>query len=161
FDDEIDYTKYDNDCDGDIDNLYLIWAGSDLNQVCWGFQISGGGYVIPLCECDGLTLDSITLVPYSWGGPDNPLNQDVTDHETGHLLGLPDFYDYNSSIGTCGGLGGFDLMDGNGIDHNCFSKYLLDWIDPHIITEGDHDVILRPSSQYPDAIIIMPEGSDN
>src|SRR5690606_33083982 len=28
------------------------------------------------------------------------------------------------------------------------------------IRDGDHDIILRPSSEYPDAIIMMPHGSD-
>jgi len=155
-DGEIDYSQYDNDKDGDIDTLYLVWAGSDFNQFWWGMFIGGRS----IEDWDGLFLDSIVFSPYSWQGSDQPFSPGTINHETGHLLGLPDYYDYNPSTGPCGGLGGFDQMDSSAIDHNCFSKYLLGWIDPLVIRDGDHDIILRPSSEYPDAIIMMPHGSD-
>ncbi len=155
-DPDIDFTKYDNDDDGDIDNLYLIWAGSDFSQFWWGCYIGS----ISAEEWDGLTLDSIIWEPYSWQGSDGAFSPGTTNHETGHLLGLPDYYDYDPSVGPCGGLGGFDLMDGGAVDHNCFSKYLLGWIDPAVIREGEHDIYLGPSSEFPDAVIVMPQGSD-
>ena len=154
YDNEIDFTKYDNDNDGDIDNLYLIWAGSDFNKFWWGYYKGD----ISSEEWDGLILDSIIWEPYSWQGPDGAFSPSTTNHETGHLLGLPDYYDYDPSVGPCGGLGGFDLMDGGVVDHNCFSKYLLGWIDPAVIREGEHDVYLGRSSEFPDAVIIMPQG---
>ena len=156
FDDEIDYSRYDNDNDEDIDTLYLIWTGSDFNQFWWGYFMGG----IATEEWDGLVLESIIFSPYTWGGSDQPFSPGTINHETGHLLGLPDYYDYSPSTGPCGGLGGFDEMDGGAIDHNCFSKYLLGWIDPLVIRDGEHDVILRASSEYPDAVIMMPHNSD-
>lgn len=155
-DPEIDFSRYDNDHDGDIDNLYLIWAGSDFNQFWWGNYIGN----ISTGEWDGRILDSIIWEPYSWQGSAGAFSPSTTNHETGHLLGLPDYYEYDPSVGPCGGLGGFDLMDAGMVDHNCFSKYLLGWIDPPVILEGAHDISLGYSSEFPDAVILMPQGSD-
>ena len=79
-------------------------------------------------------------------------------HETGHILGLPDYYDYDGSIGPKGGLGGWDMMDYNWGDHNAFSKYLLGWIDPVVISSGTHQIILPPSgtTSSDNTVLIMP-----
>jgi len=79
----------------------------------------------------------------------------VAIHETGHALGLPDYYDYDDAIGPGGGLGGLDMMDGNWGDHNCFSKYLLGWLSPRVINQGRHDVSLSPSGGTADAVLLM------
>jgi M6 family metalloprotease-like protein len=59
-------------------------------------------------------------------------------------LGLPDYYDYDDTTGPKGGVGGWDMMDYNGGDHNAFSKYLLGWIDPLVIRSGTQKIILPP-----------------
>jgi hypothetical protein len=52
------------------------------------------------------------------------------------------------------------MMDHNWGDHNCYSKFLLNWIKPTVIfpfrNNTPKTVELRPSSKYPDAVIIMP-----
>lgn len=55
-------------------------------------------------------------------------------HETGHLLGLDDYYDYEDAKGSGEGLGGADMMDYNVGDHNAYSKLILGWVDPTVIT---------------------------
>ena len=46
-------------------------------------------------------------------------------------------------------------MDGTG-DHNCFSKFMLDWITPTVVSAGSQTVSLRASGLYPDALLFMP-----
>lgn len=60
-------------------------------------------------------------------------------HETGHILGLEDYYSYaNSKENPEYPVGGLDMMDYNIGDHMAFSKYLLNWISPkEIIGEGE------------------------
>lgn len=42
-------------------------------------------------------------------------------HETGHLLGLDDYYSYNPN--TIGKVYGADMMDGNLGDHHLYQKF--------------------------------------
>ena len=106
------------------------------------------------------TVDGKRLDTYSWqweakpyAGTFNPL---VVIHETGHALGLPDLYDYDGSVGPDGGVGGLDMMDANWGDHNCFSKFVLDWITPASISSGAHTVTLSASGTSQDAVVVMP-----
>ena len=80
----------------------------------------------------------------------------MTIHETGHSLGLPDYYDYDGSQGPDGGVGGLDQMDGNWGDHNCFSKYVLGWVAPTIAFTNLNDEPLDKSYATPDAVVFMP-----
>ena len=49
-------------------------------------------------------------------------------------------------------------MDGDG-DHNAFTKFLLDWITPTVVSSGSQAVTLRASGLYPDAALFMPGAS--
>jgi len=60
------------------------------------------------------------------------VNAETFIHETGHMLGLEDFYD---TKGQTGGYGGADMQDNNFGDQCAFSKMSLGWIDPIVVTE--------------------------
>jgi M6 family metalloprotease-like protein len=154
----VDFTQYDNDKDGDIDILNIVYA-SNKDSTYWGGFIMAG----TSATWDSLPLDNIIVSPYnndmaSVSGDFYPF---ISNHEIGHALGLTDYYDYEPSVGPCGGIGGFDLMSNAPIDHNSFSKYLLDWIDPLVITDGEHIVELKPSSESPDAVLILPKDAND
>ena len=59
-------------------------------------------------------------------------------HETGHLLGLKDYYDENAKedVAEISPLGRADMMDASLGDHNPFSKMLLDWVRPTYVTSS-------------------------
>ena len=72
-------------------------------------------------------------------------NQEKADahtfiHETGHLLGLDDYYNYDYSPTLLGDktkpCGSLDMMDNNILDHNAYSKALLGWINPSIVLQN-------------------------
>jgi len=146
-----DFSQYDNDADGAVDYFVVIWTGPDNGwaNFWWGYQTSFG---------DGsYLLDGKRLRKYSWqwesrpvGGAFNPL---VVIHETGHALGLPDYYDYDDTVGPRGGVGGLDMMDANRGDHNCFSKFLLDWMTPTVVSGGLNAVSLRSAGSFGDAVL--------
>ena len=80
-------------------------------------------------------------------------------HETGHLLGLDDYYSYDVN-----GIDNFDspcgtltMMDANIGDLDSYSKYLLGWIDPIVITEdfiSSNNTIRLDKSSENQAILI-------
>ena len=94
-----DFSQYDNNRDGTVDYLIVIWAGpqGSWGTYWWGYQT--------YFEDTAYALDGKTLEAYSWqweswyqGGTTagfyDPI---VVIHETGHALGLPDYYDYDDT----------------------------------------------------------------
>lgn len=150
-----DFSQYDNDGDGAVDYFAVIWTGPDngWGNFWWGYQTT--------FQDTAYKLDAKSFGTYSWQWESNPVGGAydplVLIHETGHALGLPDYYDYEPLVGNAGGVGGLDMMDGNWGDHNAFSKFMLGWLDPVTVSAGADSGTLRPSDANPDAIKLMPE----
>ena len=53
------------------------------------------------------------------------------------------------------------MMDSNRGDHNCFSKWLLEWITPKVVSAGSIPLELRPSGTSEDAVLVMPNAVNN
>lgn len=155
-----DFTKYDSDKDGTIDGVWFIYKGKDSQDMpFWPYT----SYTTK----DG-TVDNPVLNTYGWAGVDF-LTQDyykrvtTTDesvgkdghvliHETGHMLGLNDYYSYGNI--DYSPLGGRDMMDMSLQDHNAYSKMRLGWLTPTIIT-GDCTLDIK-SSFYENQVFLIP-----
>ncbi|MCX6563480.1 MAG: M6 family metalloprotease domain-containing protein [Candidatus Aminicenantes bacterium] len=154
-----DFSQYDNDGNGKIDYFIVVWTGPNngWSNFWWGYQTSFSDASFVL---DGKSFNGAR---YSWQWEarnwPGPYDQVVVMHETGHALGLPDYYDYDATVGPKGGLGGLDMMDANRGDHNAFSKMLLDWITPQFFNYGTQPSTLSASGNTPDALLLMPEFS--
>ena len=156
-----DFSQYDNNGDGTIDYLIVIWAGpqGSWSTFWWGYQT--------YFEDQAYSLDGKTLETYSWqweswyqGGTTNGFYDPiVVIHETGHALGLPDYYDYDATVGPDGGVGELDMMDGKWGDHNAFSKWTLGWISPQVVTGAPRGVTLDASGTSADALVVMPDAT--
>lgn len=155
FDASIDYSQFDNNADGEVDYFAILWSGPDNGwaNFWWGYQWD---------LYQDLWRDGVRFKTFSWQWESNPTyppfvadyQPNVIIHETGHALGLPDYYDYDDSVGPRGGVGGLDMMDSGKHDHNCFSKFMLDWIVPTVITNSVEDFPLRASADYPEAVAL-------
>ena len=148
-----DFSQYDNDGNGAIDYFIVVWTGphDDWAEFWWGYLTS---FQDSSFQVDGTRLGvySWQWENYDWPGSFSPT---VVIHETGHALGLPDYYDYDDSIGPRGGVGGLDQMDSNWGDHNCFSKYVLGWLTPEAVNQGTVEFLLSPTGDAPEAALLM------
>ena len=161
-----DFSQYDNNGDGTIDYLVVIWAGpqGSWGTFWWGYHtyFDDAAYAL-----DGKSLESYSWQWESWyqGDQTNGYTTDgfydpiVVIHETGHALGLPDYYDYDDTVGPDGGVGELDMMDGKWGDHNAFSKWTLGWISPQVVTGVPRAVTLGASGTSADALVVMPDAS--
>ena len=120
-DETVDFKDYDANGDGRIDSICINFAGESTGwgSTWWSHKYDFLG--------SGVSFDGVTPAGYvfletsSYGGSDGT---QTLIHETGHLLGLPDYYGrYSDGIGTT------DMMNNNCGDHNGFSKWLLGWIE--------------------------------
>jgi M6 family metalloprotease-like protein len=154
---EHDFSQYDNDNNGVIDYVAVIWTGppSGWGTFWWGLKLEFSDKTF---EVSGKKLASCSWLyaVKKWDDPEAVFMPITLIHETGHALGLSDYYDYKPGVGPDGGLGKFDMMESNKFDHNCFSKFLLGWVDPEVVTVGEFK--LRPAGDSADCVLLAPPG---
>ena len=173
FNPTIQYSEFDINNDDCIDAIYLIYARPMVHEEAnanddfwwaWTYQYYQSSSVFDGVEPGYYVWQSYHFFDeafISYSGPSGykqyiDVNSTTLIHETGHLFGLDDYYDYDTSTGPDGGLGGFDMMDYNAGDHNSFSKIMLGWTIPMIVQntitidlkpfESSGEVLLLPAS---------------
>lgn len=173
---EIDLSEYDYDNDGILDGVYLVCNKDrqEYDSLYWSWVTYYSGKE----KIEGYKLYQLMWSNISFMYHDdfyNPVKGDNVNaitfiHETGHMMGSDDYYDYSpneykDSIfgkklskkgeGCNLGAGSYDMMDGNVGDHCANSKMLFGWITPYVAT---HDVTIEINkfSSSGDAIIVAP-----
>ncbi len=143
-DDEIDFTTYDWDGDGVVEEVYVLYAGhgeADYyyydSSVIWPhmFSLSSSDYGRTL-KLDGVEIDVYACSNEIQA--DNRLAGIGTFcHEFSHCMGFPDAYDTLKDDGNYG-LGSWDLMDYGSYNgdlfvpaaYSAYEKWECGWIDP-------------------------------
>lgn len=153
-----DFSQYDSNGDGVIDYMAVIWTGpiGEWATFWWGLQPT---FYDKSFKIGGLGLNTFSWqgVVNRWDDPAAAFKINTLIHETGHALGLPDYYDYKPDVGPKGGVGNFDMMDNTRYDHNCFSKMMLGWSEPRIVRAGGQ-FALRPAEEAGDCVLLLPKG---
>jgi immune inhibitor A len=170
----VDFSQY--AVNGEVPNLFVTYAGTGAEwsgdpSLIWShsWSLDAGTNLKDGYTADGVILNNYAMVPEIGGdltgyagettGPFPP-TVGVYAHEFGHVLGLPDQYDYGyESYGT----GMYSLMangswnrypnelifSGNSPAHlDAWSKYRLGFIDPVEISEFE-TISLPPVEQEP------------
>lgn len=158
----ININDYDANEDGYIDSVYAIYdypysSSNSDSEFFWAYTdfIKDKEY--------GLNNNPPYVNAYCWSSSyfaitDSKKSDASTYiHETGHLLGLEDYY--NTGNRKQGyhfqPTGFFDLMDSNQGDHTVFSKYLLNWSSPKVIKKGiNGKITLRDFSSSGDYLLL-------
>lgn len=125
----VDFSKFDDDGDGEVDNVFVFFAGGDEAQHAGEDCIWSHAWYIKDGAGISLTLDGVIINRYACSSElaTTSAQNDVFTgigtfcHEYSHTFGLPDFYDtdYEGSGGTATGLwGSTSLMDSGGYNNN-------------------------------------------
>ena len=156
----------DSDDDGFIDGVWLVYSAEDYtrdgpmtdDQNFWAYTSWGNQDAEPDVETSEYYYNL-----FGWASYDfmyDAYGTEVVDphtfiHETGHFLGLNDYY---SDRPIYNPVGKVDMMDGNIADQNAYSKMLLGWAKPYVVT-GDATIDLESMEQN-QLIVIPPDGTD-
>ena len=169
---DVDFSHYDNDGDGYVDVVVVLYAGVGESQAyysvpesvwpcqwdmqeafAWGCSVTG-----PF-TLNGVTIDKFAVFNEREGSNDNSTRIDGVGtfcHEFSHCLGLPDFYPTNGA--NYYGMSTWDIMD-----HGCYlnnahrpagyssyERHFMGWMD---LIEPE------PNTQYTMAPLNTPEGT--
>ena len=158
-DDDVDFSQYDNDGDGYIDLMFMLYAGRT--------SADGGpeGTIWPHHSAvksenmyDGVYLGNYSCANeqgyFAYLYSTHRAGIGTACHELSHGLGLPDYYDVKK-VGTKNLPGYWNLM-GSGNWNNegitpcnwsIYDKYYLGWETPHNLSKEGVTYVLKPSSE--------------
>ena len=140
----VNYADFDNDGDGTVDGVYVIYAGYGEEAGASRDAIWAHAWDISPLTLDGKIVDKYSCSPELRGNNGTGITRiGVICHEFGHLMGAADFYDtcYSGNEGT----GNWDVMGGgtwnNGgatpAHHNPYTKiYVYGWTTASTLTTG-------------------------
>lgn len=168
-DDQIDFTRYDMDDDGYVDNIFIIYAGQGeatygKADTVWPHSSDLIGYFT------FEVLDKKILNHYACCNEwlDNrPDGVGTFIHEFSHVIGLPDLYCTSGEYLTCTP-GSWSVLDygpyNNGghtpPNYSAYERYAMGWLDPVALGEA-RNLALDPLADGGEISIIPVEGTAN
>ena len=177
----VDFSQYDHNKDGYIDNVYFFYAGKGEADSGDGNAIwPHSAYYSDMAKEAGLSetslkLDGIEVGNYTCSNEINgsfikpqPAGIGTFVHEFGHVLGLADHYDVNSGMSTFTP-GTFDTMamasyNNNGNTPAAFSAYeraCLGWLDLTVLKNGVDSLNVLPDLNDSNKAYVVPVGGTN
>lgn len=158
----LDFSQYDYDDDGYVDNIFVIYAGvgeasSGIADAVWPHS-----WALP----DPVEVDGKLISGYACS---NEINLDGTPtgigtpvHEFSHVMGLPDLYSTSASL-LCTpcewsvlDYGPYNNDGKTPPSFGAFERNAMGWIDPMVLT-GPETVILEPIHKSNTACLIQTE----
>lgn len=169
----INYTDYDWDHDGEVDQVFIIYsgygehAGAPANTI-WPHEHTVSSLGL---EFDGVKIGTYACSCELAGNRGTVLAGIGTPcHEFSHCLGFPDLYDTDYSGAF--GMDYWDLMDsgahsgpeGNGevpYGFSAYERWVAGWLKPIEITESSFGLKIRDLEHYPEAYILYNDNNHN
>lgn len=180
-DDSIDFSQYDWDGNGEVNQVFIVYAGygeasGGVSSTIWPHKYSltgchrrgdGGGPI----TLDGVTIDTYACSNELYGNRGADLmGIGAACHEFSHCLGLPDLYDTDYSGAF--GMSYFDVMDsgaqsgpnGRGerpYGYSAFERWYLGWLELEEIESSQEILYLQDLQDHPRACIIRNGGNED
>ena len=149
----VDFTQYDNDSDGEVDFVYLIYAGKGeadggAENTIWphnwdlasAYYYNNCSYSTSQRKFDGKYINNYACSGELNGQSGARTGIGTIAHEFGHVIGLPDLYDinYGQNYEDEATPGAWHIMDGGSYNNDgktppnytIYDKYFLGWKEP-------------------------------
>ena len=169
-DDSVDFSLYDNDNDGYIDFVYVIYAGygeadGGEENTIWphSYWLLDAGVT---CKVDGKYVDL-----YACGNELDYFTKQHTGigtfcHEFSHVLGLPDLYTTEGQ--THKTLGSWDILDygpyNNDMNtppaYSAYERFMMGWLMPELIVDTAN-ITLQDLKESNRALLISSSDEHN
>ena len=143
---DVDFTQYDNDGDGKVDFVYVIYAGygeadgGGANTI-WphSYQLSAAGVY---CQVDGVRVNL-----YACGNEIDYFTKQHTGigtfcHEFSHVLGLPDLYTTDGQTHKTWGewsildYGPYNNDGNTPPAYSAYERFFMGWLTPEVIVDS-------------------------
>lgn len=174
---DVNYADYDWDGDGEVDQVYVVYAGKGeadggAATTIWPheWQLSAAAYY-----GDGSgaqTLDGVKIDTYACGAELNGTTGAIAGigtmcHEFSHCLGYPDFYDTDYSGGQ--GMGSWDLMDGGSYNgdgycpsgYTTYERWVAGWKTPIELLYSEKVTDMKALCDGGEGYVIYNQGNKN
>lgn len=177
----INFKDYDWDGDGEVDQVYVIYAGygeayGAAASTIWPHEWTLSSAVRYGDGTGALTLDGVKIDTYACscelsGTTGSTLNGIGTAcHEFSHCLGYPDFYDTSYAGGF--GMNSWDLMDAGSYNgpqgcgevpcgYTSYERWCAGWLKPTELTGPANISGLKSLDEEPEAYIFYNDKNSN
>lgn len=163
---QVNFADYDWDGDGEVDQVYIVYAGygeasGGDDDTIWPHEYGLGDQAI---ELDGVTVNTYAC--------SNELNTDGTTtgigtacHEFSHCLGLADHYDTSGRGNRTPGA--WDLMASGSYNNNqctpvgytAFERWQSGWLTPRELTQPTVVTAMKPIDVEPQAYFLSNDNN--
>lgn len=177
-DSDIDFTNYDWDGDGTVDQVFILYAGHgeaswDDSNTIWPHEWNLHSAIGRTLTLDGVTIDTYACSCELGVKTENGQRVECIDgigticHEFSHCLGLADMYDTSYSGNY--GMGDWDIMDQgsyNGdsnlpANYTSYERMYAGWIEPTELTEDCQINNMNALAETGEAYIIYNDNNKN
>lgn len=165
-DESVDFSKYDWDNKGEVDQIIMIYAG--LGQSVGGDETTIWAHKSELGKqrkvLDGVLVDTYCCASEKRMGYMGGIG--TICHEFSHCLGLPDMYAQNGKgYGTqyydLMGSGGHNMAGARPAGYTALDKILVGWQMPKVLRDNEDVTNMKAMSESGDFYIIPNDGYKN
>lgn len=173
-DSQVNFADYDWDGDGEVENIYVVYAGyaqssGAPSNTIWPHQweLSDEGNYGEALTLDGVTVDTYACGSELYGTSGFKLDGVGTMcHEYSHCLGFPDFYDTN---GEAIGMSVWSVLDagcynGDGYcpsGYTAYERWYAGWLTPVELKHGTVVEGMKNIEYNAEAYIIYNDNNPN
>lgn len=168
----VNYADYDWDGDGEVDQIYIVYAGKGEADGGAADTIWPHAWDLRSATGSSLQLDGVRINTYACGGELDGQTGDINGigsmcHEFSHCLGYPDFYDTDYSGGQ--GMAYWDLMDSGSYNgdgycpagYTSYERWMAGWLEPIVLTDSMTIEGMQALQDGGEAYIMYNDGHPN